>query len=193
MTQSSHQTETHWIVAHGTLGAPERNWFPWLAWQGLRNGKTVRVPRLPTPHDQSYDSWNDAFVRQAPALGTHVALIGHSTGVPFLLQHLQRTGQKAGRVVLVSGFVGPLDFSAHPELEPLVRTFVDFPFDWEKLRGLATSYHCFHGDDDDLVPLALGQRVADGLGVPLAVIPGGQHLNTEAKRFEFDEILAILA
>ena len=183
------QTINRWIVAHGTLGRPERNWFPWLTWQGLVEGKSVVVPRLPTPGGQSFESWSNAFDQQIGApIDNATALIGHSTGVPFLLRYLQRANQKVARVALVSGFAEPLDLSAYPEMQSLLRTFVDEDFNWSHLRTLCAQYICFHGDDDDVVPVEKGAAVARGLKVPLRLISGGKHLNTEAKRFDFVEL-----
>ena len=179
-----------WTIAHGTLGAPERNWFPWLTWQGVRAGVRVRVPRLPTPTGQSFDAWAREFDAQAGPIDERTVIIGHSTGVPFFLQYLQRTGRRAGAAFFVSGFAEPIEISAHPEMKPLLKTFVAFDFDFPQIRALLGSAACFHGDDDEIVPLAAGQRVADGLGCPLHVVKGGKHLNTEAGRFEFPELLA---
>lgn len=178
-----------WTVAHGTLGAPERNWFPWLTWQGIRAGVRVRVPRLPTPQNQSFESWARAFDEQAGPLNEHTIVIGHSTGVPFLLQLLQRRSTKVAAAFLVSGFAEALPIEQRPEMRPLIQSFVDFPFDGAVLRRLAGRFECFHGADDEIVPLAAGERLARLLKCPLRVIPEGRHLNTEARLFEFPALL----
>lgn len=183
---------SRWVVAHGTLGAPERNWFPWLTWQGIRAGVQVRVPRLPTPHGQSFESWAQAFDAQAGPIGRDTIVIGHSTGVPFLLQYLQRRRIEVGAAFLVSGFISGLDDERYPELKPLLESFIDFDFDGGALRELCPEFRCFHGDDDEVVPLARGQEVARLLEAPLEVIAGGRHLNTESRLFEFPVLLSAL-
>ena len=90
---------------------------------------------------------------------------------------------------MVSGFVGPLPESTPAKLRSLVATFIDFPFDGRQLRQKCSSFRCFHGDDDDVVPLAAGRAVAELVGAPLTVVPGGRHLNTEAGVFEFPALL----
>jgi predicted alpha/beta hydrolase family esterase len=179
----------HWSIAHGTFGAPERNWYPWLTWQGIRHGTVVRVPRLPTPKNQSYATWHAAFEDQAGPIDERSVVIGHSTGVPFLLRYLQESQARIAAAFFVSGFAMELPLVGHEELRPLLKSFVDFDFDGSKIAPLAPVMQCFHGDNDDVVPFAAGLGVAKLLGCPMETIKGGRHLNTEAGIFEFQELL----
>jgi predicted alpha/beta hydrolase family esterase len=179
-----------WIVAHGTLGAPERNWFPWLTWQGIKAGTKVRVPRLPTPTNQSYENWLRAFDEQVGALDDRCVVIGHSTGVPFLLRTLQERQIRVAAGFFVSGFVDELPRNDILEpMRPLIASFVDFGFDGAAVSKLITTTRCFHGDNDDIVPLEWGQRVATAMACPMEIVAGGRHLNTEAGLFEFPALL----
>src|SRR5262245_43941943 len=113
------------IIVHGTTSRPERSWFPWLAWQLLRLGHEVYVPRLPTPQNQTYDSWKSAFKAQTPIVEEQTVLVGHSTGTIFLLRYLSelKPVELAG-LFLVSSFDQKLTVPSRPELEPIVNAFV---------------------------------------------------------------------
>lgn len=77
----------------------------------------------------------------------------------------------------------------NPKFDTINTTFLEEPFDWERIKGNAGACTVFHGEDDPYVPLSCGEDIAHHLGADLVVIPGGGHLNARAGYEEFEEIL----
>ena len=177
------------IILHGTTSRPERSWFPWLSWQCLGLGLDPYVPRLPTPQNQSLETWLMAYKEQCPPLDDSTILVGHSTGAPFALRLLESSETPIKGCLLVSAFSTRLLLPKHPKMEPLLYSFVDPEWNWPKILQSCKHFACFHGSNDQIVPLSEAQELATKLGAQLKVIPTGQHLNTEAGYLQFPEIL----
>jgi hypothetical protein len=110
------------IIIHGTGGSPEENWFPWLATALTKNSHEVIVPRMPTPKDQSLNSWFTAFYNQVGSINGDTILIGHSLGAVFLLRLLERLSTAIGSSIFVTGFTSSLGI---PEYDLLNSSFTD--------------------------------------------------------------------
>lgn len=76
-----------------------------------------------------------------------------------------------------------------PEFDPLIATFVEHDFDWDKIKKNAGHIHLLAGDNDPYVSHALTQRVEDALGVPITYIANGAHLNAAAGYTSFPLLL----
>ena len=177
------------VIIHGTGSSPEGNWFPYIKAELEKRGVEVCVPQLPVENEQSLDSWLQSFREQVPfELDSDTIVIGHSVGVPFLLNvlnHELQTPLKA--TVLVSGFYEKLDL---PHLESQLATFVDLTYDWELVKKNAGRIIQLHGDDDPAVPLVQAQKLAEKISSDLTVIPGGGHLNRKTGYInKFPELL----
>ncbi|TAH37623.1 MAG: hypothetical protein EYC62_01695 [Alphaproteobacteria bacterium] len=167
------------IIIHGTKGSPQGNWFPWLAGQLQTQGFDVQVPHMPTPDGQNLQNWLAAFDRIR--LDQNTILIGHSMGAGFILRLLEHGGPICG-AILVAPFMAALGL---PEYDVLNKSFVEGPVDWQKIKSNSREFRVIAGDDDPYVPFMASKQVADGLGCPLTVIPGGKHLNAESGYTEF--------
>lgn len=177
------------IIAHGTTGKPERNWFPWLTYKLIERGHDVFVPRLPTPEDQNLSNWKKTFKDQTPTLNKDTILIGHSTGPLLLFSELEESKVAVAGLVVVSGFCSALNI---PDFDPLLKTFIEHQYDWNKIKENAKVRISFHGTEDPYVPLELGREVAQKIDAEWVVIDGGKHLNTEAKFFSFEKLFTDL-
>ena len=164
------------VIIHGTGSTPNGNWFPYIKSELENLGAEVYTPELPIGDKQSLDNWTKAFYEQVPfELDSNTILIGHSVGVPFLLNILNKKMKTPVRAtVLVSGFYEKLNL---PHLENQLETFVDLKYDWELVKKNAGKIVQLHGDDDPAVPLAQAKKLADKLQSDLVVIRGGGHLN----------------
>ena len=172
------RAELRVVVLHGAHGGPDTNWFPWLhAALGAEGIEVVR-PRFPTPQGQSLEAWLSAYdlaVESLPSART--ILVGHSLGAAFALRLVERASEPFEGLFLASGFVGALGL---PDYDPINRSFFAEPFDWDGVRARkGRACRCWAGDDDPYVPLPRSQEVADRLGIPLEIVPGGGHLNSE--------------
>ncbi len=176
------------LIAHGTTSRPERSWFPWLTWQLLKRGQPAWVPRLPTPQGQTYESWKSAWLAQTPALDDSTVLIGHSTGVPFLLRLLSEHDGLVAGVYLAAGFAEPLNLNVEGANE-LLAHFVEVDWDWPRIQARSRLFRCYHGKNDPIVALEKGERVVRSVQGSLRIIEDGQHLDTKSGYTEFPELL----
>src|SRR3989344_4874506 len=91
------------FIIHGVGGYPEENWFPWLKKQLEQLGHNVVVPQFPTPENQTLSSWLEVLEQYKQFLTPATIFVGHSLGVPFVLNILEKYPAKAA--FLVAGFV----------------------------------------------------------------------------------------
>ncbi|MDD4351975.1 MAG: alpha/beta hydrolase [Candidatus Gracilibacteria bacterium] len=198
------------FIFHGVGGYPTENWFPWMknrveglglpaARLSARAGtdgndvvgqaalakevSRVFVPQFPTPEGQTLQNWLEVLDNYQEYLDEDTILIGHSLGVPFTLNVLERYQAKAA--FLVAGFVG----KAGNDFDESMKTFAQRDFDWEKIKANCPNFTVFHSDNDPYVPLAKGREVAEKLGADFVLIPGAGHFNQAAGYTEFPELL----
>ena len=181
------------IVLHGARGGPDTNWFPWLHAALAAQGFEVLRPRFPTPQGQSLDAWLHVYDSAvAPLLPAPTILVGHSLGAALALRLVERRAEPVAGLFLVAGFTGALGL---PDYDAINRSFFTAPFDWAGIRERrGRACRCWAGDDDPYMSLQRSREVAERLGAPLDVVPGGGHLNDEAGFHTFPQLLdAILA
>lgn len=150
------------IIFHGTKGSPEINWFPWLKDKLDAEGWEAWIPAMPTPENQSPDSWLAALKEQVTDYSQPQALIGHSLGATFVLHLLESGICKTDKTVLVSPV---LDKIGKPEYDTLNAPFIKKSFYWETIGQNAGDVFILHGDDDPYVPPEQARQL-------------GQHLHT---------------
>lgn len=177
------------VIVHGTYGYPQENWFPWLADKVRSMGHRALVPMLPTPRNQSLESWRTAFESQVGTLTPNMILVGHSLGPAFIFHLLQASRNAVTATFLVSAFVGQL---GNDEFDRLNKSFFVSDFDWTSIKRNGGKVYFYHGDDDPYVALDSCRAIARMLDAPLKVIPGGGHLNTAAGFGQFEMLLADL-
>jgi predicted alpha/beta hydrolase family esterase len=176
-------------IIHGTGGSPEGNWFPWLASELQTLGLEVIVPRMPTPENQSLQTWLAAFEEQVGTIDQTTTVIGHSIGAVCLLRILEQAASPIGCSVFVAGLTGRIGI---PEFDFLNATFVERPFKWETIRQNAGLVICLSGDNDPYVPLAQGLEIAKNLHVTPTLVKGGGHLNAGSGYLTFPLLLEML-
>ncbi len=181
------------VILHGAYGRPDSNWFPWLAEHVQATGHEALLPRFPTPQGQSPEAWLDAYGRQVDNAvpRSRTVLVAHSLGVAFALRLAARAGATDAYcgTFLAAGFWGALDL---PDYDPINASFFA-PLDWDAVRvGCGAGVACYAGDDDPYVPLRFSREIAEHVGAPLRIIPGGKHLNAETGMTAFPELAADL-
>lgn len=181
------------VILHGAYGRPDSNWFRWLAERVQAAGHEALLPRFPTPQGQSPEAWLDAYGQQVDDTvpRSRTVLVGHSLGVAFALRLAARAGaaDPYRGAFLAAGFWGALGL---PDYDPINAPFFA-PLDWEAVRaGCGAGVTCYAGDDDPYVPLRFSREIAERLGAPLRIIPGGKHLNAENGMTTFPELAADL-
>lgn len=161
------------IILHGTEGAPDQAWFPWLKKKVEQMKNDCDVPKLPTPEGQELSEWMRVFKEEhISSLTQNDILVGHSVGATFALRLLEQSASPVHATFLVSGFTNPLD---DPEMESLLETFVG-TIDWERVKANAGKVYVYHGSDDPWVPVSESKQIAQKLDGKLTIIPDGEHL-----------------
>lgn len=180
---------TNVFIIHGTGGSPEINWFPWLKQELEKLGCKVFVPRFPTPENQSLKSWLKVFDKCRKYLDEDSIVVGHSLGPAFLLSVLENLNHQIKAAFFVSGFIG---FLNNPDFDGLNKTFVDKPFDWNKIRKNCKRFYIINSDNDTYVPLEKGRILAKNLGAELMVLKNAGHINQESGYTKFELILEMI-
>lgn len=164
------------FIVHGFRATPNGGWRPWLMGELSRMDVYACALAMPDPGEPVLGAWIAEIARQIDANPSDdLYLVGHSLGVPAILHCLERlpAGRRVAGAVLVSGPIEPVPVQAGRN----VLAFVDGPFDFEAIRSRLGAVAVLHGDDDDRVPLAHGERLAQSLRARLTVVPHGGHLN----------------
>jgi hypothetical protein len=172
------------LIFHGTHGSPQGNWFPWLQEELMMKGWQVAVPKLPTPEGQSLMGWIEALEEQVPAYQDADVVYGHSCGGAFALRLLEQGLITPEKVILVGTVI---DFGN--QFDDLNKTFVEAPFDWQKIKTSCDNAVVFHGDNDPYVSMKQAETISENLNAPLHVIKDGGHLNADAGFTEFPALL----
>src|SRR3989344_5336041 len=156
----------NFIIIHGVYSNPEDNWFPWLKKQLEGQGYEVAVPKMPTPLDQSLESWLRVFSNCEGKINEETVLIGHSLGAAFILNYLEKTGKKIKAAILVSGFHRLLG-SQYDEIN---RTFIAKEFNWEKIKSSCGRFFLFAGDNDEYISLEVSNELAKNLSAEMNIV-----------------------
>jgi len=167
------------LIVHGSGGKPDQIWFPWLADKLKKKDYDVISPQFPnTPEDQILENWLKTL--GSYELSNDCTAIGHSLGVPFLLNVLERRPLKA--VYLVAGFTGLLE----NQFDELVETFSNKLFDWKRIKKNCQQFYILHSDDDPYIAPEKTIDLAKNLEVSPILIQNAGHFNSAAGYYEFD-------
>ena len=171
------------FIIHGVEGYPEENWFPWLKKELEVLGHKVFVPQFPTSENQTLSSWLKVLEQYKEFLTPTTIFVGHSLGVPFVLNVLEK--QVAKVAFLVAGFVG----KAGNQFDDGMETFAQKSFDWQQIKSNCQNFVVFHSDNDPYIKLKKGQEIAEHLGVEVTIVKGAGHFNKTAGYETFDLLL----
>lgn len=174
------------FIIHGAYGNRGENWFPWICKELEKNDFQVFVPNFPTPQGQSLENWIKIFNEYEEYFDEDTILVGHSLGVSFILNVLEKTQKHIKACFFVAGFA---DFLGIDDLDAINESFVDREFDWGKIRANCGNFHIYHSDNDPYVPLEKAEAVAEKLDVEIKMIKNGGHLNSAARYDRFELLL----
>ncbi len=171
------------FIIHGTGGSPNDNWFPWLKKELEKLGCKVFVPQFPTPENQTLENWLKVFKDYEQHTGEDCIIVGHSLGVPFILNLFEK--YKAKAAFLVAGYIGLLG----SEFDEINHTITDRSFDWKKIKSNCKEFFVYCSDDDWAVPLEKAKQVSDKLGVKPKILHNAGHINQGSGFYEFEQLL----
>lgn len=69
------------------------------------------------------------------------------------------------------------------------RPFVENPFNWKKIRNSSINFLVFHSEDDPLICVGNGEKLAKELGVDLIRLKNAGHFNAKAGYTKFALLL----
>lgn len=174
------------FIIHGTWGSPEDNWFPWMKIRLESQWYRVFIPKFPTPHNQSIDSWMNEFEQYKKHINKDTIFIAHSVWPAFVLSVLESLNTSVKACYFASGFLELLQL---PEFDILNETITSKQFNWEKIHENCKYFYMCHGWDDPYVPFHSAEILADNLKVEIDMIKWGWHLNDESGYSEFEYLL----
>lgn len=160
------------VIIHGWEATPEDNWFPWLKEKLESEGHEVLAPQMPNTANPKLNEWLGHLQSTLKNPDENTFLIGHSLGCITILRYLESLPRntKIGGAFLVAGFSGPIGFDE-------LKSFVDKPLDYEKIKSQTGKIIAVHSDDDSLVPLKNGEIIKEKLGAKLIVLKNKRHFN----------------
>lgn len=169
------------VILHGTDGAPDHNWFPWLKAKLEARGYKVWIPSLPGNHTPSREVYNN-FLFNADWDFTDSLVVGHSSGAVSVLNLLMDDRcPKIKLGVMVGAWAGGLPKGYEKNNKQFDNLFSPNGFDFEKIKHKADRLEFLHGDDDPYCPLEQAKYLANKLDAHLTIVPGGHHLGSELK------------
>ncbi len=179
------------VILHGTDGAPEHNWFPWLKNLLEANGVETWVPLLPdndSPNRFKYET----FLRDSGWDFTDNLLIGHSSGATTVLNLMQSDWfPRVDTAVTVATFLNErlLEAAKWYTTGQFDQLFPE-SFDIKLIKSKTSKFYLLHGNDDPFCDIKDAQRLCDQLNGSFIEVVGGLHLGINRK--ELPEILPVL-
>jgi predicted alpha/beta hydrolase family esterase len=172
------------FIIHGSNGNKDAHWYPWLKEELEKRGLKVFLPQFPIEENQTLQNWLDTLKPMKEHLDDSI-LVGHSLGVPFILNVLNLWDIKAKAAFLVAGFFGHLE----AEDEPNIDDFAERDFNWEKIKINCDKFYVIHSDNDPYIPLKRAEELAQNLGVKVILVKRGEHFQEQSGFKTFDLLL----
>ncbi len=175
-------------LLHGTDGAPDQNWFPWLKSKLETEGYEVWAPELPDSHSPNCETYGE-FLFGSDFDFADSLVVGHSSGAVEVLNMLM--DERCPRVKLAV-CVGAWEHGVPPGMDAaqFVGLFPPDGFDFTTMKQRADAIEFLHGSDDPYCPLDQAEHLAGELDAPLTIVPNGHHLG--AKYTELPELWRIV-
>ena len=186
------------FLVHGFGGEPNGGWRPWLMGKLALADIWACALAMPTPETPKKDEWVSEISRAVSIPSEDVFLVGHSLGVPAILNYIESlpVDSKIGGLVLVSGIINVIpekdrDIPINP-----INHFFNKKFDYEKIKKICKNFIIIHGDNDANVPFSQAKELADNLSCDLILVKNGGHLNGNSGWYElpeaFDSLISMI-
>lgn len=172
------------FIIHGYTGYPEKNWFPWLKAELEKLGFQVTVPAMPNTEAPQFNEWLPYLQQVVGNIDKETYFVGHSLGCPTILRLLESLpeGQKAGGAVLVAGFAEPIHLTE-------LNSFTESNWNDEKIKQSVNKIALINSDNDEHIPLEMGERMRDRFNAELVVLKNAGHTTVP---FVLDELKKVM-
>jgi len=173
------------FIIHGSTGSKDAHWFPWLKEKLEGRGLQVFLPQFPIEEgEQTLENWLKTIEPMREHLSDSI-MIGHSLGVPFILDVLNEWDTKIQAAFFVGGFGEKHEAEGEPDMDE----FAARDFDWNKIKNNCKHFYVIHSDNDPYVPLEKAQRLAKNLDTNVTLVSGAGHFQSQGGYSTFDLLL----
>lgn len=172
------------LIVHGLGGSGPDHWQTWLWQRLLERGVDVSYIDLPDADEPQLEPWVEKLGEEVGRLGPDGLVVAtHSLGAVTWLHLAARTNRRLAERVLL---VAPPSAGAGVQE---IAEFVPAPLDAEAVSRAAGSTRVVCSDAGDPYRPE-GPELFAPLSVPIDVIPGAGHLNTDAGYGEWPAVEA---
>ncbi|MES2315463.1 MAG: alpha/beta hydrolase [Patescibacteria group bacterium] len=183
-------------IIHGFGGVPNGGWFPWLMRELAKESIFACSLPMPNTNNPNVTEWVEAIGSYIGEPSKDTIIVGHSLGVPAILRYLEslKSGTSIGGILLVSGFIEPLE-TENPKSEfRKIDNFVNPPINFEKIKNISHEAIVLHGAKDLIVPFYHAEKISKGLECKLIKIENGDHFSQKIEPicYELPEVLEAL-
>jgi uncharacterized protein len=170
------------LILHGLEGSGPDHWQTWLAERLRARGERVRYPDLPEPFDPQPEEWLDALEHELADLEEPV-VVCHSLGCLLWLRFAAQAQEREAERVLLVAPPWREDIPAAVRFDPGGVSAAD-------VRLVAGETLIVCSDNDPYCPPGAVGLYAEPLEIPAHVIPGAEHINTDAGYGEWPAVEA---
>ena len=163
------------LILHGWQGSGPGHWQTWLASRLVAAGESVRYPELPDPDAPDVSDWAATLHAELAAMSGERTVVCHSLACLLWAREAAQI-DAAGAVDRVLLVAPPCPVTPLPGVRALYPTALD-P---EAMAASAREARVVGSDRDPYCPAGPGRSFAAPLRLPLDVLPGAGHINTEA-------------
>ncbi|MGI6612072.1 MAG: RBBP9/YdeN family alpha/beta hydrolase [Candidatus Nanosyncoccaceae bacterium] len=182
------------LIIHGTDGAPDDHWQPWLKKQLEVSGYEVVAPQFPDNHYPNAQLWGQ-YLRDNYQDLNYDILVGHSSGSTMILHLLEADWfPKVRAAVLVGVFLNDdmVKSIGWYNPEQFANILPQKPFDLMKIKDKANKFYFLHGDNDPYCSYSDAKQLSGKLGGEFITVSGGHHLSVESELTELPFIMTVL-
>ncbi|MBI2176614.1 alpha/beta hydrolase [Candidatus Woesearchaeota archaeon] len=180
----------NFIFIHSTGGNPDECFYPWLRKELEKRGHKAYAPFFPTPLGQTLDNWLREFEPYWQYVNEESVFVGRSIGPAFILRLLEKSKAKVKAAFLVAGFCS--DLGIH-EFRPLIKTFVDKPFKWSRIKANCKKFLVYNADNDLIVSMQKGEELAKNLGTDAIIVENAGHFHFKKFPKMLNDIESVIA
>jgi predicted alpha/beta hydrolase family esterase len=182
------------LIIHGFEGAPNGGWRPWLLGKLGREDIYAASLVMQNPAKPLCKEWIKEIETQIKKFPKDkIILIGHSLGVPAILNFLEKTKSKniIGSILVSGPYKVDKGYSKYNVLKNF------FPkkeggFNWDKVKKACKNFYIIHGANDGVVKFSHAEFFKENLNGKLISVPNGGHLNGSAGWYELPQALSAI-
>ena len=161
-------------IFHDAFSDAHSDWYGWMKTTLEGFGYVAFVPNFPTPAGQSYESWKLVMKNYLATFDEETIFIGHGSGGLFAMRLLEEATTQIQGLFLVASYGEKI---GHAGYDRVNESFLNKPFDWQKIKEHAMIIELFGSEDDPFVPKEFTDHLATSLGIDVQFIQNGGHIN----------------